>query len=159
MMAASASLVNICKFGEQVHYKLSARPASRVEPRWELGACVVKMELTDERLLGTLTGISGSRTIYRLTKSHCYNKDTLGRIVCSNDTQARRVRPGIHKLGDSTSHRDGLTNMVSLLVVFAVKAEERFPTLKSAGRGSKQQRRRNLTNSWRRPPGMRHRHR
>ena len=29
---------SICKFGEQVHYKLSGRPSSRVEPRWELEA-------------------------------------------------------------------------------------------------------------------------
>ena len=27
-----------CKFGDQMHYKLSGRPSSRVEPRWELGA-------------------------------------------------------------------------------------------------------------------------
>ena len=39
------------------------------------------MELTDERLLETLTGISSSRTIYRLTKSHCYNKEALDCIV------------------------------------------------------------------------------
>ena len=39
------------------------------------------MELTDEHLLGTLAGIRSSRTIYRLTKSHCYNKDALDRIV------------------------------------------------------------------------------
>ena len=37
--------------------------------------------------------------------------------------------------------------MVSLLAVFSVKAEERCHTLKSAGRGSNQLRRRNLTNS------------
>ena len=72
---------SICKFGEQVHYKLSGRPSSRVEPRWELGAWVGKMELTDEHLLGTLAGIRSSGTIYRLTKSHCYNKDALDRIV------------------------------------------------------------------------------
>ena len=40
------------------------------------------------------------------------------------------MRPGIHKSGDSTLRRDGLTSMVSLLVVFAVKAEERCHTLK-----------------------------
>ena len=45
---------SICKFGEQVHYKLSGHPSSRVEPRWELGAWVGKTELTDEHLLGTL---------------------------------------------------------------------------------------------------------
>ena len=39
---------SICKFGEQVHCKLSGRPSSRVEPRWELGARVGKIELTDE---------------------------------------------------------------------------------------------------------------
>ena len=71
---------SICKFGEQVHYKLSGRPSSRVEPRWELGAWVGKMELTEDHLLGTLAGIRSSRTIYRLTKSHCY-KDALDRIV------------------------------------------------------------------------------
>ena len=48
---------SVCKFGEQVHYQLSGRPASRVEQRWEPGACVGKMELTDEHLLGTLAGI------------------------------------------------------------------------------------------------------
>ena len=55
---------SICKCGEQVHYKMSGRPSSRVEPRWELGAWVGKMELTDEHLLGTLAGIRSSRTIY-----------------------------------------------------------------------------------------------
>ena len=39
------------------------------------------MELTDEHLLGTLAGIRSSRTINRLTKSHCYNKDALDCIV------------------------------------------------------------------------------
>ena len=68
---------SICKFGEQVHYMLSGRPSSRVEPRWELGAWVGKMELTEEHLLATLAGI----TIYRLSKSHCCNKDALDRIV------------------------------------------------------------------------------
>ena len=37
--------------------------------------------LTDEHLLGTLSGIRNSRTIYRLPKSHCYSKDALDRIV------------------------------------------------------------------------------
>ena len=41
-------LRSICMFGEQVHYKLSGRPSSRVGPRWELGAWVGKMELTDD---------------------------------------------------------------------------------------------------------------
>ena len=72
---------SICKFGEQVHYKLRGHPSSRVEPRWELGAWVGKTELTDEHLLGTLSGIRNSRTIYRLPKSHCYSKDALDRIV------------------------------------------------------------------------------
>ena len=72
---------SICKFGEQVHYKLSGHPSSRVEPRWELGAWVGKTELTVEHLLGTLSGIRNSRTIYRLPKSHCYSKDALDRIV------------------------------------------------------------------------------
>ena len=72
---------SICMFGEQVHYKLSGRPSSRVEPRWELGDWVGKMYLTDEQPLGTLAGLWSSRTIYRLTKSHCYNKDALDRIV------------------------------------------------------------------------------
>ena len=40
-----------------------------------------KTELTDEHLLGSLSGIRNSRTIYRLPKSHCYNKDILDRIV------------------------------------------------------------------------------
>ena len=48
---------SICKFGEQVHYKLSGRPSSRVEPRWVLGAWVGKVELTDEHQLGTLAGV------------------------------------------------------------------------------------------------------
>ena len=56
-------------------------PSSRVEPRWELGACVGKMELTDEHLHGTLSGIPSSRTIHRLPKSHCFNKDAMNRIV------------------------------------------------------------------------------
>ena len=60
---------------------LSGRPSSRVEPRWELGAWVGKMELTGEHLLGTLAGIRSSRTICRLTKSHCCNKDDSDRIV------------------------------------------------------------------------------
>ena len=60
---------------------MSGRPSSRVEPRCELGAWVGKMELTDEHLLGTLACIRSSRTIYRLRKSHCYNKDALDRIV------------------------------------------------------------------------------
>ena len=51
---------SICKFGEQVHYKLSGHPSSRVEPRWELGAWVGKTELTDEHLLGTLSLESGT---------------------------------------------------------------------------------------------------
>ena len=71
----------ICKFGGQVHYKLSGHPSSRVEPRWELGAWVGKTELTDEHLLGTISGIRNSRTIYRLPKSHGYSKDALDRIV------------------------------------------------------------------------------
>ena len=72
---------SMCKFGEQVQYKLSRHFSSRVEPRWELGAWVDKTELTDEHLLGTLPGIRSSRTIFRLTKSHCYNKDALDRLV------------------------------------------------------------------------------
>ena len=72
---------SICKFGEQVNYKLSGHPSSRVEPRWELGACVGKTGLTDEHLLGTLSEIRNSITIYRLPKSHCYSKDALDRIV------------------------------------------------------------------------------
>ena len=72
---------SICKFGEQVHYKLSGRPSSRVEPRWELGAWVGNLELTDEHLLGTLSGIRSRRTIYRLPKSHCFSNHALDRIV------------------------------------------------------------------------------
>ena len=87
---------SICKFGEQ-DYKLSGRPSSRVEPRWELGAWVGKMELTDEHLLGTLAGIRSSGTIYRLTKSHCYNKDAVDRIVGLRRTPCQTMRPGIHK--------------------------------------------------------------
>ena len=34
---------SICKFGEQVHYKLSGHPSSRVEPRWELGAWLARL--------------------------------------------------------------------------------------------------------------------
>ena len=44
-------------------------------------AWVGKTALTDEHLLGTLSGIRNSRTIYRLPKSHCYSKDALDRIV------------------------------------------------------------------------------
>ena len=36
---------------------------------------------SDENLFGTLSGIRNSRTIYRLPKSHCNNKDALDRIV------------------------------------------------------------------------------
>ena len=39
------------------------------------------MELTDEHLLGTLSGIRSSRTIYRLLKIHCFSKDAMDRIV------------------------------------------------------------------------------
>ena len=73
-------------------------------------------------------------------------------------TPGQTVRPGIHRSGDSTSRRDGLTSTVSLLVVLAVKAEERCHTLTNAGRDLNQLRRRNLTNRWRRPQGMRNRH-
>ena len=51
-----------------MHYKLSGRPTSRVEP-------------TDERLLGNLASIRSSRTIYRLPKSHYFSKVALDRIV------------------------------------------------------------------------------
>ena len=34
---------SICKFGEQVHYKLIGHPSSRVEPRWDLGAGLVRL--------------------------------------------------------------------------------------------------------------------
>ena len=64
-----------------MHDKLSGRPSNRVEPRWEMGAWVGKMTLTDDHLLGTLAGIRSSRKIYRLSKSHCFSKDALDRIV------------------------------------------------------------------------------
>ena len=72
---------SICKFGEQVHYKLSGRPSSRAELQRELGATIGKHKLTHEHLLGTLAGIRGSRTIYRLPKIQCCSKDALDRIV------------------------------------------------------------------------------
>ena len=67
---------SICKFGEQVHYKLSGRLLSSVEPRWELGARVGKMGLTDDHLLGTFARIRSSRTKESLLQqrslgSHC----------------------------------------------------------------------------------------
>ena len=112
----------ICKFGEQVHYKLSGHPSGRVEPRWELGAWVGKTELIDEHLLGTLSGIRNSRTIYRLPKSHCYSKDALDRIVGTpTNPKPDGVRPGIHRSGDSTSLNDGWMNTVLLQVALAVK--------------------------------------
>ena len=101
---------SICKFGEQVHYKLGGRPSSRVQPRWKLGAWVAEMELTDEHLLGTLAGIRSSRTICRLPKSHCFNKDALDRIVGDSDEpQARRCGQG--STGQETVHHaeTGLT--------------------------------------------------
>ena len=73
--AATASLVEQCALQAECVF------SSRVEPRWELGAWVGKMELTNERQLGTLAGIRSSRTIYRLTKSHCHSKDALDRIA------------------------------------------------------------------------------
>ena len=107
----------ICKVGEQVHYKLSGHPSSRVEPRWELGAWVGKTELTDEHLLGTLSGIRNSRTIYRLPKSHCYSKDAFGIASWAlRRTPSQTVRPGIHRSGDSTSLNDGWMNTVLLQV-------------------------------------------
>ena len=112
-MSGKSSDGSTRKFGEQVHYKLSGRPSSRVGPRWELGAWIGKMELTDGHLLGTLAGIRSSRTIYRLPKSHCFNQDAFDRIVGTPTSQT--VRPGIHRSGDSTSRRDGLTRTVSLL--------------------------------------------
>ena len=92
-----------CKFGEQVHYKLSGRPSSRVEPRSELGAWVGKMELTDEHLLRSLAGIRSSRTINRLTKSHCFNTRRFGSHRGDSDkTQARRC--GQESTGQETVH-------------------------------------------------------
>ena len=108
----------MCKFGEQVHYKLSGHPSSRVEPRWELGAWVGKTELTDEHLLGTLSGIRNNRTIYRLPKSHCYSKDALDRIV---GTPANPKPDGAARSGDSTSLNDGWMNTVLFQVALAVK--------------------------------------
>ena len=64
---------SICKFGEQVHCVF--RVVSNRVGSWG------KMELTDERLLGTLAGIRSSRKIYRLPKSQCYCKDALDRIA------------------------------------------------------------------------------
>ena len=55
------------------------RVVSNRDGSWEPG--LAKNELTDEHLLGTLSGIRNSRTIYRLPKIHCYSKDGLDRIV------------------------------------------------------------------------------
>ena len=57
--------------------------------------------------------------------SHCGN---------SYKPQARWCGQWIHRSGDSTSRRDGLTRTVSLLVLLAVKEEVRCRTLKRAGR-------------------------
>ena len=134
---------SICKFGEQIHYKLSGRPSSRVEPRWELGAWVGKMELTDEHLLGT---IRSRRTIYRLPKSHRYNKDALDRIEGTpTNLEVRRCGQGksfqVHH-----AEMDRRARCHSWL------------SLKRAGRDSTQSRRRSSTKSWERPRGMRNRH-
>ena len=75
MTAASASLVNRCITSCVVVLR------AELKTRCELVAWVGKMELTDEHLLGNLEGIRSRRTIYRLTKSHCYNKVALDRIV------------------------------------------------------------------------------
>ena len=85
---------SICKLGERVHYKLSGRPSSRVEQRWDLGAWVGKMEMTDEHLLETLAGTPSKRTIYRLPWSHCHSKDAFDRIVGTPTKQARRHGQG-----------------------------------------------------------------
>ena len=98
------------------------------------------MEQTDEHLLGTLSGIRSSRTIYRLPKSHCSAKTPWIALWELLQTPCQTVWPGIHRSGDSTSRRDGLTRTVSLLVFLAVK---------HARRDSTQSRRRSSTNRFR----------
>ena len=113
---------SICKFGERVHYKLSGPPSSRVEPRWELGAWVGKTELTDEHLLGTLSGIRNSRTIYRLPKRVTASAKMLW--IASWALQRipnQKELTKNHKSEDSTSLNDGWMNMVLLQVALAVK--------------------------------------
>ena len=109
----------ICKFGEQVHCKRSGHRSSRVDPRWELGAWVGKIELI-EHLFGTFSGIRNSRTIYRLLKSHCHSKDTY-HIVGTPVNPKPEVWPRIHRSGDSTSLNDGWMNTVLLLAALTVK--------------------------------------
>ena len=85
------------------------------------------MELTDEHLLGTIAGIQSSRTIYRLPKSHGFNKHALDRLVgtpTNPKPDCAAKDPVV-----STSRRDRSTRTVSLLVVIAVKVEVRCHTL------------------------------
>ena len=126
----------------------SGRPSSRVEPRWELGAWVGKMELTDEHLLGTFAGIRSSRTIYRLPEVHCFNKDALDRIV---GTPTNPKPDGAAR--DPQVRRHFVTQR--WVDEHAVKAEVRCPTLKRAERYLKQSRRGSTTNRWKRQRGCR----
>ena len=83
---------SICKFGEQVHYKLSGHPSSRVEPRCELGAWV---ELTDEHLLGTLSGIRISRDDLSVAKESLLQQRCFGSYRgYSGESQTRRSCKG-----------------------------------------------------------------
>ena len=95
---------SISKFGEQVQYKLCGRLSNRVKPRWELGAWVGKMELTDEHLLGTLAGIWSCRTTYLLPKSHRFNRDALDRIEGKDGDGCRGGR-GVKSVNRSSQLR------------------------------------------------------
>ena len=113
---------SICKIGEQVHYKLSGHPSSRVEPRWELGAWVGKTELTDEHLLGTLS--LESETAER--SIGCQRVTATAKMLWIASWALLQIpnqkeQPRIHKSEDSTSLNDGWMSMVQLQVVHAVK--------------------------------------
>ena len=96
-----------CKFGEQVHYKLSGHPSSRVEPRWELGAGVGKTLLTDDMCSGlSLESGTAERSI------SCRSVTATAKALWITSWALRRipsqtVRPRIHRSRDSTSLNDG----------------------------------------------------
>ena len=86
---------SICKFGEQVHYKLSGHPSSRVEPRWELGAWVGKTDLEDEHLLGTLSGIRKQQNDLSVAEESLLQQRRFGsHRGYSSESQARRCGQG-----------------------------------------------------------------
>ena len=86
---------SICKFGEQVHYKLSGRPSSSVEPRRELGAWVGKKELTDEHLLWDPRGHPEQQNDLSVAKGSLHQQRRLGsHCGRSHKLQARRCGQG-----------------------------------------------------------------